>query len=520
MAAKGKSKSYTEKDISAMECKLQQQQEEIEALRKKLEFMQNILTEPEDYPEQSVDKKKSSAKRKDNPRIFNEAELEQNIKAPEPTEETLFPSSGNQKKKQLTVEESIVELSEEKLICEKCGGTMSLTGTKPTTQSLIITPDVQKLVRFRRCSYTCIQCQLKRHVVRTVSTVTPPALLKNSIVAPATVADIMVRKYAEDISLARQENALKRKGVALPKETMANWIVLSAQTWLKPVYRRLKKHLLSCGVIYADQITPQHAPDETLQTASTADTMWVYASNTRSGCPIRYFEYQPAGSGKGAERFLKDFTGCFVTDGNPAFAKVDNVVRCGCWDQMRNKWKEAMEETADSKISEAAIGQEFCAKLLSMEKHSAKLNNNDRKLKRQIKMEALLHTYWMWVDRLPYAPGSKLEEAVTYAQEQKPFLSAFLEHGEAELSNACAHNAILPFTAERKKTWVVQSTPRGADASTIIYTLVETAKVNGVDPYDYLLQVLSLLPYQGKDPSPEALDGFMPWMPQFQPKDE
>lgn len=103
-----------------------------------------------------------------------------------------------------------------------------------------------------------------------------------------------------------------------------------------------------------------------------------------------------------------------------------------------------------------------------------------------------------------------MTDAVTYGLNQKQYLNAFLEYGEVDISNNFAENAIRPFVVGRKN-WLFCDTPRGADASAIVYTLVEIAKANGLDPYDYLLRVLSFMPYKGKDPTPEELDLFMPW---------
>ena len=119
-------------------------------------------------------------------------------------------------------------------------------------------------------------------------------------------------------------------------------------------------------------------------------------------------------------------------------------------------------------------------------------------------------SYWRWVETLDPTPGSKLAEAVTYARNQKEYLNAFLDHGEVEISNNFAENAIRPFAVGRKN-WLFCDTPKGADSSAIVYTLVETAKANGLDPYAYLRLLLTELPYLGKTPSRELLDDFLPW---------
>ena len=130
-------------------------------------------------------------------------------------------------------------------------------------------------------------------------------------------------------------------------------------------------------------------------------------------------------------------------------------------------------------------------------------------------MESLLEAYWCWVETLEPVPGSKLAEAVAYARNQKPYLSAFLDYGEVDISNNFAENAIRPFTLGRKN-WLFCDTPKGADSSAIVYTLVETAKANGLEPYAYLLQALTELPYLGKSPSQEDLNAFLPWSAKMQ----
>jgi len=110
---------------------------------------------------------------------------------------------------------------------------------------------------------------------------------------------------------------------------------------------------------------------------------------------------------------------------------------------------------------------------------------------------------------------SKLAEAVTYALNQKPYLAAFLSHGEADISNNFAENAIRPFVVGRKN-WLFSETAKGAESSAIVYTLVETAKANGLNPHAYLLLLLEKLPYLGHNPSQNNLDIFMPWQPAVQ----
>lgn len=273
----------------------------------------------------------------------------------------------------------------------------------------------------------------------------------------------MVRKYVDGLPLARQEKIWAREGVALSRATMTNWVIRTAQTWLKPLYRTLKKELLGSSTIYADETVVQVLKEDG-KTAVSESRMWVYAGSERSGQSVRYFEYQPNRSGKHAAAFLKGFHGCLVTDGYAGYNQVEGVTRCGCWAHMRRKWREAMPPGATKENSKAAVGYDYCSKLFAAERKYAHLSSSVRKTARQVEAEPLLEAYWWWVNTLEPTLGSKLAEAVTYARNQKEYLNSFLEHGEVDISNNYAENAIRPFTVGRKN-WLFCDTPKGADAS-------------------------------------------------------
>lgn len=174
-----------------------------------------------------------------------------------------------------------------------------------------------------------------------------------------------------------------------------------------------------------------------------------------------------------------------------------------------------MPKGATVQTSKAAIGYQYCNKLFALEKKSADFSNKLRKEYRQNFVRPALEEYFCWVNTLNPEEGSKLETAMKYAQNQRGPLSAFIDHGDVPISNNLAKNAIRPFAVGRKN-WLSCNTAKGAEASAIVYPIVETAKANGIDPYNYPLYVLSVLPDYGKSLSHELLEAHMPWSNEVQ----
>jgi hypothetical protein len=270
----------------------------------------------------------------------------------------------------------------------------------------------------------------------------------------------------------------------------------------------MKQELLAEHVIHADETVVQVLKEDG-KPATSESRMWLYASGAESQKAVRIFEYQPDRSGKRPEAFLKGFSGCLVTDGYAGYNQVKGVTHCGCWAHARRKWREAMPDGATVKTSKAAVGYQYCTKLFSLEK---KAPVKDREAYRRNVILPVLEEYFCWLNTLEPEKGSKLEDAVRYSLNQKAQLMEFLDHGDVPISNNLAENAIRPFVVGRKN-WLFCDSVKGAESSAIVYSLVETAKANNVEPYDYLLQVLSTLPYLGKTPAHEQLEKLMPWHP-------
>ena len=522
MAAADKKTTYTAAEVAVLEDTILKQKQEIDELKRKLEHMNEVFADAQRARFGQSSEKASYVLNEDQISLFNEAEKEQDHKAAEPTEETFAVKAHARKKKRtldeitanLPEKEILLELPEEQLVCDKCGGKFKAIGKKFVRREMQVIPRQVEILAYYTVTYACDHCEKDTGFAHIASAKPPVPLMKHSLASPSSVADIMAKKYADGLPLARQEKIWAREGVELSRATMSNWVIQCSQTWLKPLYKHMKQRLLEQNVIHADESVVQ-VLKEYGKTASSESRMWVYASGDRSPIPVRIFEYQPDRSGKRPESFLRGFTGCLVTDGYSGYNQVQKVIHCGCWAHMKRKWREAMPDGATVQTSKAAVGFQYCNRLFSLEKKCANLKDKYRKEYRQNIILPVLEEYFCWVNTLDPEKGSKLAEAVTYARNQKTALMVFVDHGDVPISNNLAENAIRPFAVGRKN-WLFCDTVKGAESSAIVYTMVETAKANGLDPYEYLLYALSVLPYYGKSIPHEMLESTMPWSSEVQ----
>ena len=198
-----------------------------------------------------------------------------------------------------------------------------------------------------------------------------------------------------------------------------------------------------------------------------------------------------------------------MTDGYQDYNLLTKVTHCGCWAHARRKWREAMPEGATVKNSKAAVGFQYCNKLFAEEWKCAAYKPQYRQEYLQNKELPILEEYYAWLKTVHPEKGSKLEKVVRYSLNQKQPLMAFLDSGEVPISNNLTENTIRPFTFGRKN-WLFCDTIKGAEASTIAYSMVESAKANGVEPFAYLQHVLLQLPHLGKTHYHEELESLMP----------
>lgn len=398
-------------------------------------------------------------------------------------------------------------LRETERACPVCGETMQEIGTE-VVETLVFKPAEAYLRRDVYHNYACMECKQNREETPILKTPKEPSVIPGSFASAEAVAQIMTQKFVMYSPLYRQEQEWKSKNILLSRQTMSNWLVRCAEDWLKPVYDALHEKLLKAEILHADETELQVLHEEGRK-ATDKSYMWLYRTGREEARQIVLYEYQPGRGGQNPKEFLNGFHGYLQTDGYSGYHALTEVKHLGCWAHVRRKFDEAVQTLPKgSRTGTAVEGEAYCQKLFEMEKKLADKTPEERYTERQERMKPVLDAFEAWANTRCAAPKSKLGKALTYLKEQWPNLVMFLQDGRLEISNNRAERSIKPFVMGRKN-FLFANTPGGARASAVIYSLIETAKENGLDPYRYLTWVLNEAPKRARNNS-EWAEGLTP----------
>ena len=326
---------------------------------------------------------------------------------------------------------------------------------------------------------------------------------------------VIIAKYADGLPLYRQTSILSRYGGDISRATLANWIIALAKQ-LQPLINLMREHQHTGSVIMADETRVQ-VLKEPGRPATSDKFMWVTLGGPPGEKSI-LFEYDPSRSGEVPMRLLDGFTGYLQTDGYTGYNAVcrkNGNTQLGCWDHARRKFKEAQNAQPKpkkgkvKKPSKADRVLSFINKLYMIERQIKELSVDEKYQQRQQKSIPVLNKLKTYLeDNQHKVPKDSLTgKAMTYLSNQWEKLTVYCSNGELNISNILAENAIRPFVIGRK-AWLFSDTPAGAHASATHYSLIETAKANGLEPYEYLKQVLTALPYAE---TVEEIEALLPW---------
>jgi hypothetical protein len=274
----------------------------------------------------------------------------------------------------------------------------------------------------------------------------------------------------------------------------------------------MKVKLLKHEVLFADETTLQ-VLREPGKTAQSKSYMWLYRTGGDAINPIVLYEYQPDRRAIHPINFLRGFSGYLHTDGYDGYHKLpEEIVVIGCWSHCRRKYDEALKSLPekDRNGSVALRGLQYCDKLFEIERKLSELTPEDRHIKRQELAQPVVEEFFAWAGSLKVLPKSSIGKAVYYTLSQRKYLERYLLDGRLECSNNRSERSIKPFVIGRKN-WLFNNTPKGAQASSIIYSIIETAKENGLNPFAYLTRVLKAAPNIDFRNDPTALESLMPW---------
>lgn len=447
--------------------------------------------------------------------LFNEAEKESAKKMDEPDFEEITynrrkgRSKTRKKYENLEVEEIIYDLTDAEKICPKCNSELHHMKYDVRKEFKYI-PATLKIVHHKKQVCACRNCDTHRETGTIISAKLPNPVLAGSLVSPSLLAILMDMKYNKMMPLYRQEKAFEELGIDLPRQNMASWIIKGSEKYLKPLFDRLHFHLLKEDIIQADE-TVLNVLDEK---DNKNNYMWLYTSAKRGEKQIYLYDYQKSRSGKHARNFLNEFNGFLQTDGYAAYNNINNTTSVGCMAHARRKYTDALKalpKDADVSSTKAKQAIKYISKIYNLETDFENLTDDERYKSRLMQTKPILEEFheWLLVEKGRTLPKSLLGKAILYSLKQWNKLIAFLDDGRLSPDNNKSERAIKPFVLGRKN-FLFSKSPKGATASGIVYSIIETAKANGLVAFNYLTYLFEKLPNIDLE-NYEELDALLPW---------
>lgn len=424
--------------------------------------------------------------------LFDEAGVELTEELAEQVEEPADAHSRSPQKhpvrrplsKDFPRERVVHDILESEKICV-CGAHLTRIGEEITEQLKYI-PAQLSVIQHVRPKYACKPCQGNVQIAAM-----PVLLLPKSIATPELVAHTIVTKYADHIPLHRQETIWQRLDIDLPRSSLCAWILKTAQL-CEPLIKILQKNMIDSHYIQADETTVQ-VLEEVGRDNTAKSYMWVYWGGDPDK-PSIVFDYQETRAAYHPQRFLQGFKGYLQTDAYSGYhwvEKTAEMTHVGCLAHARRPFADCAK--LSKKPGLAAEALQFFKKLYAIEKAAREntLSAEQRHQLREKQAPPILQAYKSWLEqhlnKVP--PQQKLGQAIRYSLHHWEVLNNYLKDGRLEIDNNRIENVIRPFAVGRKN-WLFSGSPRGAKAGATLYSLLETCKANGIEPYQYFVAML------------------------------
>ena len=409
-------------------------------------------------------------------------------------------------------------LEAEEAVCKICGSELKIIGKKKVRSEMEYIPAKLIIKEYVQYVYKCIECG--KNDINPYDSIycapVPSPLLTHSVASPSITAWIMYQKYMMSVPLYRQEKDFKRMGAELKRDMMANWIIRSSEYWLKPLYEEMRKQLLKCNILMSDETTWQ-VNKEYGKKASSKSYIWIHRSGSCEGPPVILYQYTRSRSGDHAKNFLEGFHGYHVSDAYAGYEKVEGITRCLCLSHLRRYYLDAIPLDSGKKEipgSGGAIGRAYCDKLFKLERKWKELTPKERKKNRLIYSVPVLDAFFAWSEKT-FTNQDLLKKALNYTLNHKKYFTNFLLDGSVPLSNNLSEIAVKPVAILRKNS-LFSDSPAGAEASAIIFSIINTAAANNLDAYKYLEYIFCQLPNINFASNNSVLEEYLPWAEKVQ----
>ena len=443
------------------------------------------------------------------PHLFNEAEAMAEIeeKAAEEQEIVSYRRKKGGRRplpENLPRIEEVHDIPEDEKVCG-CGYRLRRIGEE-VTEELDIIPRQCRVIRHVRPKYACRQCEGVESDKGAVQIAPPPVqLLPKTIATAGLIASVVVEKFADGLPLYRQAARFSREGIEISRGTLSNWVVRVGEL-CSPLIEILRADLRAGPLINADE-TPVQVLNEPGRANTTKSYMWVFRGGMSPPGSVVVFDYRPTRSGEEIlKEYLTEYTGYVQTDGYIGYEVLSEltVTHAGCWAHVRRKFVEvvqAVDKARKGKHRSGCSADEALLKIrrlyeIERQGKERELEGNDLLEFRREHAVPLLEEFRVWLESRVGAtpPKGLLGTAMNYALKQWARLIVYVNDPHVGLDNNAAENAIRPFAIGRKN-WLFAGSPSGANASAALYSLVETAKANELEPYRYLRFLFERLPY-------------------------